>query len=94
MTVITTARDYSGTSIEKGDTVVTLNGQSTAKVCGLAREDDTEFVCLRPAHQSYGKGMWYAADQVYWVARPGSTKKDDKPRKGTLWTRKEPAAKK
>lgn len=69
--------DVSGTPLDVGDTVVTVNGQSTGKVIEIQREDDVHFVCLRPAHQSYGKGMWYASDQVFWVARSGGAKKAD-----------------
>lgn len=69
--------DVAGTSIEIGDTVVTVNGQSTGKVIEIKPEDDIHFIRLRPAHQSYGKGVWYASDQVFWVARPGSAKKTD-----------------
>ena len=66
--------DVAGTPIQDGDTVVTVNGQSTGKVIDIQREEDIHFVCLRPAHQSYGKGVWYASDQVFWVARSGAGK--------------------
>ncbi|MEM7625286.1 MAG: hypothetical protein AAF333_06630 [Planctomycetota bacterium] len=69
--------DVAGTPIEDGDTVVTVNGQSTGKVVQIKREDDVHFICLRPVHQAYGKGVWYASDQVFWVARPGGAKKDE-----------------
>ena len=91
MNAVEEAQDVAGTQIIKGDTVATVNGQTTGKVCDLAREDNLDFVCLRPAHQSYGKGMWYSADQVYWVARPGSASKKKTDAKSP---RSEPARKK
>ena len=69
--------DVAGTPIEKGDTVVAVNGQTTGRVCELSLEDDLGFVCIRPVHQAYGKGVWYAADQVFWVARPGGKKNQE-----------------
>lgn len=77
--MIESVRDVAGKSIETGDTVVAVNGQTTGKVCEITREDDFGFVCVRPVHQAYGKGVWYAADQVFWVARPNTAKKDKKP---------------
>ncbi|MEM8738601.1 MAG: hypothetical protein AAGG38_09010 [Planctomycetota bacterium] len=74
MHTATTASDVSGTILEIGDTVVAVNGQSTGRICEITCEDDTSFICVRPVHQSYGKGIWYAADQVFWVARPAAAK--------------------
>ncbi|MEM9418113.1 MAG: hypothetical protein AAGA25_03530 [Planctomycetota bacterium] len=72
--------DVSGRALEVGDTVVTVNGQTTGRVCEIAHEeDDIGFVAIRPVHHSYAKGVWYAADQVFWVARSG----DAKPANGT-----------
>lgn len=72
-------QDVAGKPIEVGDTVVTVNGQTTGRVCDVnVEDDDTAFVAIRPVYHSYGKGVWYAADQVFWVARPHSAKKDKK----------------
>lgn len=58
------ALDYSGRKVEKGDTVVLLSDNSSAKVADLARDGDQCFLRLRPLHQPYGKGVWHPADQV------------------------------
>ncbi|WP_432799290.1 hypothetical protein [Poriferisphaera sp. WC338] len=56
--------------MNKGDTVATLNGQLTARVCDIAQDDEeVNFVCLRPIHQPYARGIWYAEDQVMWVSK-------------------------
>ena len=62
------ARDYEGRPVAKGDTVSTLNGQLTARVCDIADNGEMVFVRLRPLHQPYGKGTWHAADRLIWVA--------------------------
>lgn len=77
--LIESVPDVAGTPIEKGDTVVAVNGQTTGRVCEISFEDDLGFVCIRPVHQAYGKGVWYAADQVFWVARPAGKKDKDDP---------------
>ncbi|MBB6428590.1 hypothetical protein [Algisphaera agarilytica] len=67
--------DVAGRALEVGDTVVTVNGQTTGRVCEIAyEEDDLGFVAIRPVHHSYAKGVWYAADQVFWVARSNDAK--------------------
>ena len=58
------AADYSGRKIEKGDTVIMMGDNSSAKVADLARDGDQFFLRLRPLHQPYGKGCWHPADQV------------------------------
>ncbi|QQE11047.1 hypothetical protein JD969_16315 [Planctomycetota bacterium] len=68
------AIDVTGHDVDKGDTVTTLNGQMTARVCDIALDDDVldeevKFVCLRPIHQPYARGIWYSADQVMWVSK-------------------------
>jgi hypothetical protein len=69
MRKITKAVDFSGREVHKGDTVSTLSGSMTAKVCDLAVEpDNTMFVCLRAVHQPFSRGVWHAADQVQLVA--------------------------
>ena len=70
MSAIEEAQDVAGVSILEGDTVATVNGQMSGKVCEARVEDGMEFVRVRPTHQPYGKGMWYPADQVFRVARP------------------------
>ena len=62
------AVDYSGRPVKRGDTVATINGQLTARVCDIANNGETVFVRLRPLHQPYGKGTWHAADRLIWVA--------------------------
>ena len=48
MRKVAKARDVNGHTMQKGDTVVTLSDNTTARVCDLAVEtDQTEFVCLR-----------------------------------------------
>lgn len=69
------ATDYSGRPVERGDTVSTLNGQLTARVCDIADNDDMTFVRLRPLHQPYAKGTWHAADRIIWVAAANRRKR-------------------
>jgi hypothetical protein len=69
MRKITQTSDMGGRKLAKGDTVMVLAGNVTAKVCDIALEyDNTAFVCLRAAHQPFSRGVWHAADQVMWVA--------------------------
>lgn len=58
----------SGRELNKGDTVATLSGGVTGRVCEMAVEHGEPFVLLRPAHQPYGPGVWHPADQVNRVA--------------------------
>jgi hypothetical protein len=60
--------DVSGRLLNKGDTVATLNGQMTGRVWELAESDETTFVQVRPVYQPYGQAVWYASEQVIWVA--------------------------
>ncbi|MEM6854978.1 MAG: hypothetical protein AAF911_07675 [Planctomycetota bacterium] len=84
-------QDVAGKPIEVGDTVVTVNGQTTGRVCEVTVEDDdTAFVAIRPVYHSYGKGVWYAADQVFWVARSAEA---DKKKKTAAAKTASPAAK-
>ena len=63
------ATDIDGRVVRRGDTVATLTGNLTAKVCDIALEtDDTAFVCLRAVHQPFSRGIWHAADQVQRIA--------------------------
>lgn len=65
----TKARDMEGRELQRGDTVATVTGNLTAKVTDIAIEtDNTMFVCLRPVHQPFSKGIWHAADRVQRVA--------------------------
>ncbi len=67
---IAKAKDVDGRSLEKGDTVATLLDNVTAKIADVAVEsDDTAFVCLRPAHRPFSKGVWHPADQVQRIGR-------------------------
>ena len=73
MRKVATVNDYAGHSIEKGDTVTTLSGGLTGKVCDLAVEtDSTAFVCIKPTHRPFSKGVWHAADRVQ---RTGGSRK-------------------
>ena len=76
MTKAMTARDVSGNRIEKGDTVATISGSLTAKVCAISAEFDAFFVRLRPLHQPSAKGIWHAADRVLRIStgnrKPGA----------------------
>ena len=81
MSAIEEAQDVAGVSLLEGDTVATVNGQMSGKVCEARVEDGMEFVRVRPTHQPYGKGMWYPADQVFRVARPKAKVKAEPPPK-------------
>jgi len=72
--------DVSGRVIALGDTVTTINGDLTGKICDICRDADVNFVRVRPLHQSYGQGMWHAADRTMWLstARPRPKKVDPK----------------
>ena len=77
------ATDVTGHEVDKGDTVTTLNGQMTARVCDIALDDDVldeevKFVCLRPIHQPYARGIWYSSDQVMWVSKGRKRKNTNK----------------
>lgn len=74
----TPALDVSGRPLLKGDTVSSLNGQMTGKIWELRADDDETFACIRPLHQPYAPATWYAADQLIWVATPGSGSSKDK----------------
>ncbi|HEX7008571.1 MAG TPA: hypothetical protein VF184_01225 [Phycisphaeraceae bacterium] len=75
MRKIDQTQDYSGRPLERGDTVSTLNGHLTARVCDIATDGETTFVCLRPLHQPYSPGIWHAADRVIWVAAGANRRK-------------------
>jgi len=61
---IESAKDIDGRILEKGDTVVTLSDQMSARISDLAEDGGMEFVCLRPLHLPYGRGTWDSADRV------------------------------
>lgn len=66
---VSKAFDFDGRELRRGDTVATLSGNVTAKITDIAVEaDHTYFVCLRPIHRPFGKGVWHAADQVQRIA--------------------------
>lgn len=68
MRKIQAGKDHSDRALHRGDTVTTLNGYLTARVCDIASEEGEIFVRLRPLHQPYGPGTWHAAEHVMWVA--------------------------
>ena len=61
--------DVDGRSIEKGDTVATLNDNLTARVSETKYESDTGFVRIKPLQHPYSKGEWHAADRVQRIGR-------------------------
>ncbi|MEX0776677.1 MAG: hypothetical protein WD042_13320 [Phycisphaeraceae bacterium] len=62
-------KDFDGRPLQKGDTVATLTGNVTAKVTDIVVDtDSTSFVCLRPVHRPFSRGVWHAADQVQRIA--------------------------
>jgi hypothetical protein len=61
--------DINGTEIEKGDVVAPLNGDFRGRVSDVKMEDDEGFVCIRPAHRPYSKGIWYPSVHVQRVAK-------------------------
>lgn len=64
MKKVTCVNDVDGRDLHKGDIVATLSGNLTAKVCDLAEDMETAFVCLRAVQHPFSKGVWHAADQV------------------------------
>lgn len=64
MTKVEEAVDYSGRKVEKGDTVILMSDNSSAKVADLAKDGDQFFLRLRPLHQPYGRGVWLPSDHV------------------------------
>ncbi len=56
--------DVDGRELYKGDLVATLSGNMTAKVCDVADEGGTQFVCLRAVQHPFSKGIWHPSDQV------------------------------
>ena len=68
MRKIKKTNDVSGREMQVGDTVTTLSGDMTGKVCDICQEAEVAFVRVRPLHQSYGKGTWHAADQTMWLS--------------------------
>ena len=68
MRKIQTAHDMNGRPLAKGDTVTDRTSQITGRICDLASEDGAYFVRLRPLHQPYAQGVWYAADRVLFLS--------------------------
>ncbi len=58
------ATDVDGRELHKGDVVATITGNLTAKICDIAEDFGTLFVCLRAVQHPFSKGVWHAADQV------------------------------
>jgi len=75
MQKIVNAKDFAGHRLQKGDTVTTIGDGTSGRICDLAKDDGMQFVQIRPMHQSYGKGVWHAADQVVWTASAQRRKK-------------------
>ena len=66
------APDMTGRLIRKGDTVSAVNGSDSGRVWDLKDDDGIVFVCIRPVHQPYANPVWYASDQLLWVATPAA----------------------
>lgn len=64
----TNVSDVDGRSIHKGDTVATLSGNFTGKVCDLNFDGEMGFVRLRAVHQPFTRGVWHAADRVQLIS--------------------------
>jgi hypothetical protein len=60
--------DVNGLELGKGDMVAPLTGDFKGRVCALKLEDGAGFVCIRPSHRPYSKGIWYSADHVQRLA--------------------------
>ena len=78
MNKVTNACDVSGQELGKGDTVATLSGDLTAKICDLCEEGGTHFIRLRPLHQPYGRGVWHPADQTQRLSKAPPKPNGDK----------------
>ncbi|MDX1681838.1 MAG: hypothetical protein R3336_01845 [Phycisphaeraceae bacterium] len=63
-TKIEESEDVDGKTLNKGDTVTTLGDMMSARISDMATDSGTDFVCLRPLHRPYGKGVWHSADRV------------------------------
>lgn len=91
MKKIESTEDYSGRPMKRGDTVSTLNGQLTARICDIASDGDAAFVRLRALHQPYGPGVWHAADRVVWVAAATRRNRRRRRKRSTSATESAPA---
>jgi len=60
--------------MEIGDTVTTVAGDMTGKICDICVESEVSFVQVRPLHQSSGRGLWHAADRTMWLSAVGRKK--------------------
>ncbi|MFA9477264.1 hypothetical protein ACERK3_03035 [Phycisphaerales bacterium AB-hyl4] len=92
MRKIQNTQDYSGRTLSRGETVSTLNGYLTARICDIAADDGATFVRLRPLHQPYGPGTWHAADRVVWVAAASRRRRRRKSRAAAEASTAEPVA--
>ena len=64
MKKIKMSEDVNGSELLKGDIVATLSGNLTAKICDVAEDGGTHFVCLRAVQHPFSKGVWHPSDQV------------------------------
>ncbi len=76
--------DINGLEVDKGDMVAPLTGDFRGRVSAVKLEDGEGFVCIRPSHRPYSKGVWYAAEHVQRLqkAKVPDEAKDDKDAKG------------
>ncbi|MDX1564312.1 MAG: hypothetical protein R3236_02845 [Phycisphaeraceae bacterium] len=68
--------DVNGHVITKGDVVAPLNGDFRGRVSDVKSEDEEGFVCIRPSHRPYSKGIWYASEHVQRLAAARVPAKD------------------
>lgn len=68
MRKVTKAHDVDGRDVKKGDTVATLSGNMTGKVYDIALDAGMAFLCLRPLHHPFSRGVWHSADHVQRIA--------------------------
>ena len=93
------ALDVNGHVISKGDVVAPLNGDFRGRVSDVKSEDGEGFVCIRPSHRPYSKGIWYASEHVQRLAAARIPAKDKGKGKSEIkskdaGTKKKTAAKK
>mgnify|MGYP006295128519 CR=1 FL=1 len=85
-----------GLELHKGDTVSPLSDNMSGRISDIRSEGDMGFICVRPTHKPYSKGVWYAADRVQrlQLAKPRKRRKDDSDRSGNGNGRKTASASK
>lgn len=62
------AIDVNGLEVKRGDVVAPINGDFKGRVCDVRSEDGLAFICIRPAHRPYSRGVWYPCEHVQRLA--------------------------